>query len=350
VLTSIGRIVTGGAAHMALLPIAPPSPIRDAIWRAYEARGEQEAVRGHLGASIIGRLCRREIWYTFRWAGKQVFSGRMRRLFQTGHLEEPRIFDDLRAIGCTVHDVDPSTDRQFWYGEYGGHFSGSLDGVGVGVPTAEKTWHVIEAKTHSAKSYASLEEKGVQVAKPEHFAQMQTYMRWTELDRALYFAVCKDNDDLHIERIHYDERAARAIQTKAHQIIDAANPPDGNHTPLCDYCHFQGLCNGEKMPLVNCRTCQHAAPVTTGTGGHWTCGWDQSDIPFLLQQRGCRHHLFIAGLLPWAERVEAGDGFNVYSTQGRYFVNSTPEAFSAASAEHYTSEQLEVMAPERVAR
>jgi hypothetical protein len=335
---------------MAVLPEAPRSPIVEAIYAAYEARQAQETPRGHLGASVIGRSCRREIWYGFRWAAWPKFEGRMLRLFQTGHLEEPRVFDDLRAVGATVHDIDPSTGRQFWYGEYGGHFSGSLDGVCVGVPTAEKTYHVLEAKTHSAKSFAKLEKDGVAIAKPEHYAQMQTYMRWTELDRALYFAVCKDTDDIHIERIHYDERAARAIQTKAHQIIDAANPPDGNHTPLCDWCQCKGLCDGAAMPLVNCRTCQYATPVTTGTGAHWTCGWDNSDIPFLLQQRGCHHHLFIAGLLTWAECVEVGEGFNVYSTAGRYFVNSTPEAFPAASATHYTSEELVKVAVEDAGR
>jgi hypothetical protein len=51
---------------------------------------------------------------------------------------------------------------------------------------------VVEFKTHSAKSFRKLVQRGVAEAKPQHWAQMQVYMQLTGLTRALYVAVCKD--------------------------------------------------------------------------------------------------------------------------------------------------------------
>ena len=85
----------------------------------------------------------------------------MLRLFETGRLEEERLIRNLRRIGVTVLDVDPETGRQWHVQAHGGHFGGSLDGVGLGIPEAPKTWHVLEFKTHNAQeSFAELKQQG----------------------------------------------------------------------------------------------------------------------------------------------------------------------------------------------
>lgn len=53
-------------------------------------------------------------------------------------------------------EVDPETGRQFRVEAHGGHFGGSLDAVALGLLEAPKTCHVVEFKTHSAKSFAEL--------------------------------------------------------------------------------------------------------------------------------------------------------------------------------------------------
>jgi len=45
--------------------------------------------RHHLGISIIGDDCSRKLWYSFRWVKLIQHEGRMRRLFNRGHHEEP---------------------------------------------------------------------------------------------------------------------------------------------------------------------------------------------------------------------------------------------------------------------
>lgn len=87
------------------------SKTTEAVYAAYAAKADSRRSR-RLGASILGKPCARAIWYDFRWCGTEVFSGRMLRLFQTGHIEETRVVHDLRAIGCEVSDIDGDTGDQ----------------------------------------------------------------------------------------------------------------------------------------------------------------------------------------------------------------------------------------------
>ena len=201
-----------------------PSPTRDAIFASYEADADT-GFRPHLGASQIGKSCERALWYDFRWTTPARFPGRILRLFETGQLEEARIVRNLRRVGATVLEVDPETGRQWRVEAHGGHFGGSLDAVALGLLEAPKTWHVVEFKTHSAKSFRELVAKGVAEAKPQHWAQMQIYMHLTGLTRAMYVAVCKDTDDLHVERVRADGDAAERLLAKAGRVIHAPRPP-----------------------------------------------------------------------------------------------------------------------------
>ena len=144
-----------------MAPLPPrANPTVDAILSSYEAEAG-DGFREHLGASVIGRPCDRAIWLDFRWITRAAHTGRILRLFETGQLEEERLVRNLRRIGVTVLDIDPDTGRQWHVQTHGGHFGGSLDGVGLGVPEAPKTWHVLEFKTHNARSFAELRKHGV---------------------------------------------------------------------------------------------------------------------------------------------------------------------------------------------
>lgn len=288
-------------------------------------RQADDGLRPHLGASLIGRPCARALWYSFRWATAPRHEPRMLRLFARGQREEEYLAALLRSAGVTVVTVDPSTGQQWRFGS--GHFGGSMDGACVGLPEAPKTWHVLEFKTHSAKSFNELTAKGVQAAKPEHYAQMQCYMAWTGMQRALYMAVCKDDDRLHLERVDYDADAAEALFAKAQRVIDAAEPPprvsDDPAWYECKWCDYADLCHGQAVPVPHCRTCLHATPEPNGT---WSCARHQAgDIPIQWQKRGCDAHRYIPALLSnWAEVVDASDADNWV----RYRLKSTGAEFT----------------------
>ena len=138
------------------------SPTVTAIYAAYVASAEATAHQSRrLGASVVGKICPRAVWYDFRHCGREKFEGRMLRLFETGHNEEARIARNLQDIGAEVHLADPATNEQFTLTAIGGHFVDKLDAVCAGLPEAPKTWHVCEFKTHNHKSFTAIKNGGV---------------------------------------------------------------------------------------------------------------------------------------------------------------------------------------------
>ncbi len=294
---------------MADLP-AISTPTRDAIFAGYEADAHS-GFRRHLGASLIGKECERALWYDFRWTTRARFAGRILRLFETGNREEERLVRNLRRTGATVMEVDPETGRQFRVEAHGGHFGGSLDGVAINLLEAPKTWHVIEFKTHSNKSFNDLAAKKVRASKPQHFAQMQIYMHLMSIARAMYLAVNKDTDDLYVERVEADQGFAANLLEKAKRIIFTASVPTRiSEDPSwyqCRLCDHAPLCHGGAAAEVNCRTCLHATPVEGG----WHCARHQKGLSDADQGIGCEHHLYLPPLVP-AEQIDAGEDWVEY--------------------------------------
>ncbi|HDZ25646.1 MAG TPA: hypothetical protein ENH65_03945 [Candidatus Aminicenantes bacterium] len=328
------------------------------IFEEYKKAGDAEPTRGYLGASIIGHPCERYLWYCFRQCCSPDFSGRMYRLFETGDREEGRMAANLRSIGCEVHDFVPSPEdysggyprglirieKQFEVSALGGHFSGHMDGCALGIPEAPKTWHVLEFKTHKAKSFKKLEKEGVQKSKPQHFSQMQIYMHLTKMTRALYLAVNKDTDDLCSERIKHDSGACETLMSKAERIITSNEPPKRAFSRRdyyeCKWCDAQSICWGPEssepaLPIktLSCRQCCHATPDIHSEGANWHC--EKLGVP-VKDLEPCEHHLCLPGLFSFAspddfrndERGEYivfknedgatwehGEGFNCYSSE-----------------------------------
>ena len=305
-----------------------PEPINatvSKIFAAYEDDAEG-GNRPHLGASLIGHECERYLWLTFRWVDAKEFPGRMLRLFETGELAEARFVANLRRIGVKVHETDPE-GKQWRVSDIGGHFGGSMDAAVLGVPEAPKTWHVAEFKTHNDKSFNELVKKRVEKAKPQHWAQMQMYMGLTGMDRALYMAVNKNNDDLYVERIEFDPVAFAKLRERAERVINATEPPQRvSNDPswfVCKMCDFHDHCHGEKAPAVNCRTCVHSTPFTDGDDGEWICQDGLNTITLDTQRMGCDSHRYIPILLErFAQQTDYVNGDVIYETpDGGTFAN-----------------------------
>ena len=161
----------------------PQHTIAALIDAAHEAKraSHKEVFRPHMGASTLGEKCDRKLWLGFRWAVRENFPGRILRVFRRGQNEEATVVEDLRAIGCKVRSTGADQTRV----DFGSHVSGSIDGIiTAGVPDAPRKSHVLEIKTHSKKSFETLEKEGVEKAHPKHFAQVQAYMLGTGIDRA----------------------------------------------------------------------------------------------------------------------------------------------------------------------
>ena len=275
---------------------APLHDVAALIDRAHEAA--QEPPRPHLGCSMLGHPCERWLWLSFRWAVVEQFDGRILRLFRRGQNEESIVLADLAAIGCEIASTDGKQARV----DFGAHVSGSIDGIiESGVPGATKTRHVLEIKTHGKKSFDELDKAGVRKAKWQHFVQMQLYMHGTGCTRALYFAVCKDNDAIYTERVEYDKAIAESAIKRGHGVTLADRmPPPLSTDPTwyqCRWCPAHSFCHKqEPTRQVNCRTCAHATAKPDST---WHCSRWEAAIPTDAQREGCADHVLHPDMVPW---------------------------------------------------
>lgn len=280
------------------------NPTIAAIYASYQARLDTYKPR-RLGVSLLGGPCDRRLWYAFRHASVEHIDGRILRLFATGHLEEPRMIADLRAIGCTVLDQDPDTGRQYHAQACGGHLGASIDAAVLGLPEAPKTWHDVSFKTMNAKSFAKLQKNGLREAFPGYHAQLVVEMHMHEFDRGAVLAVCKDNDDLYFERFHPDPETALRLIARAQRVIDSKEPPPKIGSAdwyECRMCPFHGICHGGAFADRSCRTCIHATPVP---GPAWTCAvHGECRWP-------CTDHRFIPALVH-GEQIDFVDGVVIY--------------------------------------
>ena len=324
----------------------PNAGIVAAIDRAHEAK--QDGPRQHLGCSVIGHHCERWLWLSFRWAVIEKHSGRLLRLFRRGQNEEATVIDDLLAAGCTISYGGQHNQRRV---ELASHIGGSLDGIITsGLPGYERKQHVLEIKTHSKKSFDALAKDGLIRSKFQHWAQCQLYMLGTGIDRALYYAVCKDDDRVYTERVRFDPAAANDLLDRGKRVVSADRMPEGVSTDpswyQCKWCPAFDMCHAKKpTQQVNCRTCAHSTAKDDST---WRCErHDADNIPSDFQANGCGDHVLHPDMVPWmmlwGSDTEAGyliDGIAVHNGKANADTYSSKELIANPQACAHPSEAM----------
>ncbi len=271
----------------------PPRPEQQIVNRIYAAiekmKVNPDLYLGRLGSSFIGEECVRQIWLDWRGFAREQFDGRMLRLFETGHLQEERIVEDLRRAGLAVWDKRED-GRQFEFIDKTGHFITKVDGVARDVPESAKP-HILEVKTHNKNSFSNLVKKGVQDAKPTHYAQVQISMALGGFSRALYVAVCKDDEQFYVERVREDTQFQEKLVSKIEKLVAATLRPAGISDDAssfgCKFCGMKRVCTKEAEPLKHCRTC---AMCSAGAEGKWVCNLNNYTLTLDEQRKGCEHY------------------------------------------------------------
>jgi hypothetical protein len=265
--------------------------LTELIEAAVEDDEAAQPLRTHLGGSQIGRPCNRELWYTFRWARpKGTFEGRMLRLFARGKREEDVFIRLLQRIGVVVDQ------QQLHISDVEGHFGGSLDAILSHIPNYQYDMTaVLECKTANERNFNLIRSGPISQTKPEHYAQLQSYMHGTGQWLSLYMVVNKNTDELHYEWVPYNRLVAEALLTRARQVIYASSPPnrisDSPSWFQCRGCGFYRQCHFAEPLHKSCRTCKHSVPASEGT---WICRRHQdATIPLEFQLKGCDDYAVI---------------------------------------------------------
>lgn len=260
---------------------------------AHERR-QGKGFREHLGASVIGKPCARELWYIFRWARRSKFKARILRLFDRGNREEPALVSLLRKAGIHVLDVNPETGKQFRMEDHNGHFGGSMDAKVFDCPDFPGIWVLGEFKTHGDKSFKKLRKEGIAKSKPEHVVQANLYMHYEDLPACLHININKNDDDIELVLLERDDAVAEKYADRAGRIIKAiAPPPRINESPgwyQCKFCDFSPVCHEHRPKEMNCRTCIHADPVENA---QWRCDKYNCILSKADQLQGCQQHVEI---------------------------------------------------------
>jgi hypothetical protein len=295
-----------------------PLPKRDltteAIYEAY-AKSRKSFDSMGISISILGEECERALWYEFRWASPQEeITGLKAITFETGDIEETRLLNALKMIGCEVDEVD-HRGRQYRAGAVSGHVRGKMDGKVLGLPEAAKTWHVVECKSMGDKYFKEVVKlRSVRNGYYAHWVQLNTYCHLFGFERGLYICRNKNTGEVYSERIETDHVEAIRLLQRAERIIRAATPPpklhqDPNHKMAfkCKYmCKHLTTCH-DKMTWarISCRTCIHSTPEMFGDAA-WSCARWNKPLSLAEQKAGCPAHLFIPSLVP-GELIDASD-------------------------------------------
>ncbi|PKA40425.1 oxidoreductase [Rhizobium sullae] len=288
-----------------MVPLPKPTPsTQRAVQDALESQGDDWESVG-VPAGDIGVECDRAIWLAFRRASvPEKITWRKRRIFERGNIEEERLLDLLRLIGCEVWGQQDRVRAA------GGHLRGKIDGQALGIKEAPKAVHIVECKSAKEEYFKPVKKHGVKIGMPKHYATFQFYMHGLGIDRVYYMMSNKNDEDLHFERVNYDfEFAARQV-ARIERIINMPEPPSRLCTKRDDFrgtfCRQAAVCWGEERPRVHCRSCIHSSPIMDGNAG-WDCARHSKPLSLAEQDAGCPAHLFLPAMLVGYEQVDCSE-------------------------------------------
>ena len=221
----------------------------------------KENKRNYMGISYIGHKCDRFLFLNFRWVVDEALSNQKKRLLARGGREEIEVVKLIQSTGAEVVDYGEN-QREVVYGSW---VKGHIDGIITkGLLESPNKEHILEIKTSNDKAFKELKDKGVKVAKPLHYAQMQCYMYLSDIDRAFYFVVNKNDDEIYTQRLYLDENFALELLKRGERIATSNTMPaplSTNPTWFeCKICPYHSLCHKKDKSRINknCRTCEYA--------------------------------------------------------------------------------------------
>lgn len=281
------------------LDLRPEQETLKAINEKLESKVEPR--RAYMGVSTLGTKCDFALWLKFRWALPEKNSGRVLRLLNRGHREEAYIVKLLKSVGVDIQETGRK-QRMVWLSAWvGGH----PDGIIVsGLKESAHNVHVAEFKTSNEKAWQELSKKGLRIAKPDHYTQMQVYMMGTGIERGFYWNVNKNDDSVYTERIYLDRAFATQEINRGDRIALSSKAPDRlAHNPSwyeCKMCKYYRICYQNVQPEMSCRTCEHCVFTESGKV---VCSQTSKEKTTAQQCKGCPLYKVHPGiheeLSPW---------------------------------------------------
>jgi hypothetical protein len=220
-------------AIIGTLTSGPAARLVEDVMDACAMRAERDdSHHGYLGMSSIGQLCELRIWRGHNHALTLPIEGKTARIFANGHATEERVIGDIVLAGYRV------SHRQHEVSDFGGRFAGHIDGVLHGLYRKPV---LLEVKSAGDSRFQRFQFRGM-AADPAYIGQVQCYMGYTGLRKALFVVENKNNQELYAERVRFDPAAFAALREKAWRILNSGTPPPGVDRTGCHFCDFKPVC------------------------------------------------------------------------------------------------------------
>lgn len=230
------------------------NPVATAMYEGASRARDAQGQRTYLGMSSIGDPCSRKIWYGFRGYTPSVLDGRIEMIFSLGSAVEAEVLKWLRQGGYQIEE------QQSEYSALNDLFRGHCDGIIEGI-TQRK--HILEIKSASASRFKAFQMGSIASVSPTYYAQVQCYMGYSGLDRAVWVVMNKNTCELYVERCHFEYEQFRRIELRARTIINNNHPPERLYPKEpgreCGMCEYRGHCWSSPYIQVTktCGTCGH---------------------------------------------------------------------------------------------
>lgn len=216
--------------------------------------------RNYIGASMIGSICDRQIWYAGNGTQGSGFDTASILRFIDGHTQEAEMARRLRLlpeIRLYTHDAD---GKQFGFDL--GVISGHVDGIIEGLYESSAP-HIWEHKSVNEDDFKKLkktievhgEKKALRFWNHKYFCQAQIYMRGMSskeriIDRHYMTVSTPGGRDFTALRTEYEAREAEALIAKATRIAMCRTPPERvSNRPdffMCKHlCQFKDVCHSK---------------------------------------------------------------------------------------------------------
>lgn len=214
---------------MVALPDFTLDPTLEAMHSSVEAFANQEPRRDYLGASQLGSVCERKVYYSITNAPRSPKKARLIYAAQDGYHVEDIVAERLRMVSGIELWTHDNNGKQFEFTDFDGELKGHPDGIVLGLLQAPRTAHIWECKSKSHKLYNEFlnakEKHGdkncLREWHHEYFVQAQLLMHYFEITRH-YMTVClAGGRDISSCRTEYDKQFALAQIEKAKRLIDA---------------------------------------------------------------------------------------------------------------------------------
>ena len=198
--------------------------------------------RHYVGASSIGAMCPRKVWYSSNGFEGEACSPELIRIFDTGHLLEKMLCDYIQNNLKDVSLISGCSEELSLKDKHYDFFQGHADGLLI----YKKDKYILEIKTLSATGFNTLKRKGLFSFSEIYYSQVQSYMGMSGIKKAILLAINKNNSELYSETIEFNDDFYFSLQAKALFIYESQEAPariskDGLHIE-CKKCTFKNQC------------------------------------------------------------------------------------------------------------